>query len=525
MRRTEQGHSRNAATVFLGVVTKVFEALGAEKSVSIKRTHRPLPTKVTEDQFTEIFVSQISRLPIRAKQLLMLDLYADKNLFLERFIDFLVNPIIGRQGLIIDVDENAPETKNVFHRFTKLNKLDVPRKQRGYVRDYLLTGEVCLLKVPNVRRNTFQLIQIAAPVIRQTIVDPGNYTQVIGVEQEIGQNSTIMHKVICDEDVLTPEAMSLRQHMKFECYLFQNLKRSYPTASPYARDLLHKYELRGEPFLINSADLLQALVSYLWKTLDKMDAWNLFNYKFTVETSGTEAEDVQEELDEWAAYLGKPEPNSAIYLPKDLVTMEPVSFPMQSADLGQFYRMVRNATAWHGATRETAMGEGEVRYASNAAPGVSEPSVETKEILQRDQEDFFAEMYDDIGRDAVQRGEIPARELKEKDPPEFKYSIISNEISKVSQIEPTEAFAKLSDTAIKLQQQGMATPASLHRSVMQKAKELLGLDLEEPEQASEEDALQPQAALQNPIAGQENLQESEIPELEEEEGQEVPPNE
>lgn len=515
MKRTEKPHNGNAATTFLGWITGIFEALGAVKPV--KRTRRHLPTKVTEDQFTEIFVSHVARLPIRAKQLLMLDLYADKNLFLERFIDFLVNPIVGRQGFVINVDEKAPKTAKVFRRFAKLNRLDKPKRQRNFVRDYLLTGEICFLKVPNWKRNTYQLVQVAAPVIRQTIVDPGNYTEVIAVEQEIGLNETVMHKVIRDEDLLSSKAMALRAQMSFECYLFQNTKRSYPTISPYARDLLHKYELRGEPHLINSADLLQALVSYLWKTLDKMDSWNLFNYKFIVETSATEREDIQEELNDWAETLGRPEPNSAIYLPKDLITMEPVSFPMQSTDLGQFYRMVRNSTAWHAGTRETAMGEGEVRYASNQAPGVQEPSVETKEVLQRDQEDYLQEMYDDVGKDGLKRGEIPGSELREKDPPEFMYDIVSNEISKVSQAEPTEAFAKFSDTAIKLKKESMGTPASLHKAVAQKGKELLAVDIVEPEQASEEEMQQMPLTPEIPPQEGEKIPGGKTPEVEEEE--------
>jgi len=487
---------QSTATKVLGWITGVVEAFGGGNKTS-RKTPRVLPTRVTEEQFTEAFVSHITRLPIRAKQALMLDLYADKNMFLERLIDFLVNPIVGRQGFIIDVNEGAPKTKETFRRFTRLNGLNIPKKQRGYVRDGFLTGELFFLKVWNHKRDTYQLIQVPTNVIRQTIVDPGNYNEIIAVEQELGFGSTMMHKIIMDEDILTQDALRLRSSMKFECFAFQNCKRSHPMRSPYGTDLLHKYEIRGEPYLMNSADLLEALVAYLWKTMDKMDSWNRFNYKFTVDVPGTEQEDIQTELDDWARFLGTPQPNSAIYLPKDLITMEPVSFPMQTGDMSQFYRMVRNATAWHGGTRETSMGEGDVKYASNQAPGVSEPSIETKEIFQRDQEDFYKMMYDDVGCEALRRGQIPSSELKEENPPEFQYTIISNEISKVSQEGTTKAFAVFSDTAIKLKEEGIATPESLHHAVIQKAQELLAIELIEPEQVEKEKKVQPVGTPEN----------------------------
>ena len=95
-------------------------------------------------------------------------------------------------------------------------------------------------------------------------------------------------------------------------------------------------------------------------------------------------------------------------------------------------------------------------------------------------------IYDDVGCEALQRGHIPSSELKEDNPPEFQYTIVSNEISKVSQEGTTKAFAVFSDTAIKLKEEGIATPTSLHHAVIQKAQELLAIELIEPEQAEEE---------------------------------------
>lgn len=454
-------------------------------TIKLRSRSRQLPTKITEDYFTSLMITQIAKLSVRAKQLLMLDLYADKNMFLERLIDFLVNPIVGKQGFMVDVSEDSPKTAAILHRFLRFNHLHKPQKQREMVRDYLLTGEMCLLCVPRLKRKTFQLIQIPAPVVRQTIVDPGNYMQVIAVEQETGEGKTMLHKVLMEnEDLLTSQAKTLRSQMEFACFLFQNKKRTYPTVSPYATSTegeIRRYEIRGEPFLMNSADMLEALIKYIWRTMDKMESWNAFNYKFVVETSAVEREEIQEELRDWARAIGTPRPNSAIYLPKDLITMDPVAFPMHSTDLGQFYRMVRNATAWHAGTRETAMGEGDVRYASNAAPGVSEPSVETKEILQRDQMDFLREMLDFVGFSEMYRGEIPKKEFKkDSDPLELNYSIIANEISKISQEGPTKSFQIFAETAIKLQEKGLFSTESLQQAINQKGKELLAITLEEP---------------------------------------------
>lgn len=438
---------------------------------------RTFPTSVSQEYLTDAFVSAIRKLSVRSKQLLMLNLYADENFFLERFVDFLVNPVIGKDGVRFVVDDDAPKTSEAFRRFASLNDFNEPQRQRELFRDAVLTGEFCAIAIVNQRERSKQLFQVHAPVIRQTIVDPGNYNLVAAVEMEQEAGSTVLLRVIDDENKFTSQGVALRRACQYECFLFQLRKRTHPTLSPYSpNDPIRKYEIRGEPFLMNSADLLQALVKYLWTSLDKADSWNRFNYLFNVDVDGVDEEEIERKIDVWRTAIGTPRPNSALYLPPH-IKMEPVTFPMQSHDLTSLYRMFRNAAAWHSGTRETSMGEGDVKYASNEQLGISEPTIETKEILQGDWIRFMARMYDYMGNWSVSTKEIPQSELKRKRPNEYKYSVIANEISKRSQETAARAAKDIVETGVVLKNERIGTPESVNQAVSKKVTELLGAEV------------------------------------------------
>jgi hypothetical protein len=438
-----------------------------------------LPTDTPASYLTDVFADQINKLSVRGKQLLMMHLYADRNFFVERLVDYLVDPIIGRRGIQISCDtETASKTSKYFQNYAQFNHLLQSKWQRAQLKDALLTGERCYLRVWNPDAGCSQLIQVHATTIRNIIVDPGNYNEPIIVEMEQADGRIVQLRIITDQRRLTREGKQLQDVCKFECYLFQNRKRNSPTLSTITNDPLRKYELRGEPYLMNSADLLEALVKYLWSSLDKADSWNRFNYLFQVDVShaNTQAQ-AEKEIQAWKTYIGTPKPNSAIYLPKDIISMEPVSFAMQSQDLTQLYRMFRNAAGWFAGSRESALGEGEVRYASTQSPGVEEPSVAQKENLQGDVEEEYEFLFQHEGEFALGLGLIPKKELIEKDPVTFPFIVTSNEISKTSQVDPTAAFESFVKTAIEMRTAQIATAESINASVHEKASELLGVTL------------------------------------------------
>jgi len=441
-----------------------------------------LPTDTPASYLTDVFADQINRLSVRGQQLLMIHLYADRNFFVERLTDYLVDPIIGRRGIQVSCDkELAPKTSKYFQTYAEFNHLLQSKWQRGQFRDKLLTGERCYLRVWNPDAGCSQLIQVHATTIRNVIVDPGNYNEAIIVEMEQADSRIVQLRIICDERRLTAEAKALRKLCKFECYLFQDRKRNSPTISSVSNDPLRKYELRGRPYLMNSADLVESLVKYLWSSLDKADSWNRFNYLFKVdmnEYNATTDAQRQKIITDWKTYIGEPRPNSAIYLPKGIIDMEPVSFAMQSQDLTQLYRMFRNAASWFAGSRESAMGEGEVRYASAQTPGVEEPSVAQKENLQGDLEEEYEYLFVYEGKLALERSFIPRKELLEKDPVTFPLTIVSNEISKTSQLDAVKAFESYVKTSMDMRTAQMATAESINAGVHDKAQELLGVELE-----------------------------------------------
>lgn len=447
-----------------------------------------LPTDSPSAYLTDVFADQIQKLSVRGKQLLMMHLYADRNFFVERLIDYLVDPIIGRRGIQVKCDEElAPKTSKYFRNYAQFNSLLQSKWQRGQFKDALLTGERCYLRVWNSDAGCSQLIQVHATTIRNVIVDPGNYNEAIIVEMEQADGRIVQLRIITDDRRLSDDAKVLRKRCQFECYLFQNRKRNSPTISSVSNDPLRKYELRGDPYLMNSADLLESLVKYLWSSLDKADSWNRFNYLFQVDVSSTTSQSQAEALiNDWKTYIGTPKPNTAIYLPKDDISMEPVSFPMQSTDLTQLYRMFRNAAGWFAGTGENALGEGEVRYASSKTTGVEEPSVSQKENLQGDLEEEYEFLFQQEGEFALAQGLIPRKELLEKEPVTFPLTITSNEISKKSQIDPMSAFESFVKTALDLKASQIATAESINAAVHEKGLELLGIELEPVQDVAEE---------------------------------------
>lgn len=439
-----------------------------------------LPTDTPASYLTDVFADQIQKLSVRGKQLLMMHLYADRNFFVERLIDYLVDPIVGRRGIQVACDkETAPKTAKYFRKYADFNSLLHSKWQRGQLRDALLTGERCYLKVWNPDVGCSQLIQVHATTIRNIIVDPGNYNEPIIVEMEQADGRIVQLRIITDDRRLSPDAKQLRKLCKFECYLFQNRKRNSPTLSMVTNDPLRKYEIRGDPYLMNTADLLESIVKYMWSSIDKADSWNRFNYLFNVDVShATTQKQAQKEIEAWKEYIGTPKPNSAIYLPKETISMEPVSFAMQSHDLTQLYQMFRNAAGWFAGSSESSLGEGDVRYASSRTPGVEEPSVSQKENLQGDLEEEYEFLFKHEGEFALDVGLIPRKELIEKDPITFPLTITSNEISKKSQVESTEAFEKFVVTSVNMRVNQMATAESINAAVHDKALELLGVELD-----------------------------------------------
>jgi hypothetical protein len=474
------------------------------------------PVQITPDYY-DLFSTSFKKLSVRSKQQLMYNLYADENFFVERFTDYMINPVVGREGFRIKVStDEAPATEKVFWRFSQFNGLLSSKKQREIVRDLLLTGEYCVIVIE--KAGTYQLLQVHASVIRQTIVDPGNYNQIVAVEMEQADGKTILLKtIVSDEEIFTEQGKLLRKSCLFSCYLFQLRKRSHPTIAPYAAgDPLRKYEIRGEPYLINSADLLQAIIKYLWSSLDRAESFNRFNYLFNVDVDGETEEEIRAKIAEWKEEIGTPQSNSSIFLPPH-IQMKPVSFSMQSADNEELYRMFRNAAAWHAAMKETSMGEGQVRYASNEKIGIEEPTIQAKEILQGDLIQMLTELYNIIGERAFKRGDIPRREINAKVPLDFKYKILFNEISKQAHEAAANAAKTIVGIGTQLKLQQIGTTETVNNSIIKKVNEILGTDMLPIENILEEsvDTVLRQREtrersshiLRGDILGQENIKE------------------
>lgn len=446
------------------------------------QSYRPLEAPAT---IYNNVASYIMQMPIPDRQQLMVALY-DQNMYVEHLTNRLVNPILGKTGFAPLVDDDAPATKEVLEAFWETDVLNEMTQQKRIARDFLLVGEVFDLFAPC--GESFYTAPILPSLVEQTVTDPRNYHQLCGVKQRIEFGVYAYHPLVVMERRLSPEAQALRASWRqaggYECVAVLNLKKTSPipgnTLEPY-----EMYQKRGEPFLTTSADLFKMLVDYLWTSLDRAQALNTFNWGFAVKMpdrlvqSGDQA--AQEAyLRRWQQHVGTPKPNSAFFYPADVLDPRPFSFPAGVASsLDTLFKLMRNTAGWTAASRDEDMGDSDSRFASMKQPGMTNPTIETLTMLQKDVEAFHRARAQYVLERKAADGMIPKSEYTVvRGIPRFKFAISSPEISK-------QDFGVAANTMNVFEQgwnavaaRGVYTLKSIVAGEQKMVKELFGIDLE-----------------------------------------------
>lgn len=445
------------------------------------RSFRPLEAPATMYSNVSAY---IANLPIPMRQQLMIALY-DTNLYVEHLTNRLINPLLGKTGFTALVPTTAPATKDVLDAFWEFDELNDIQQQERIVRDFLIVGEVFDLIAPC--GESFYTAPLLPSLVEQTVTDPHNYHNIVGVKQNEGMGAYRYHPLVLTERRLSQRALELRESWRqaggYDCLFLQNLKKTAPipgnTLEPY-----EMYQKRGEPFLATSADLFRQLVDYLWTSLDRAQALNTFNWGFGVEMPervlrGTQAEQ-EAYIARWKQHVGTPKPNTAFFYPKNVLEPHPFSFPSGVASAMEgLFKMMRNTAGWSAASRDEDMGDSDSRFASMKSPGMTNPTIETLVMLQKKVEAFHQRRAQYVLEKKAADGMIPRSEYETvRGKPRFQFAISSPEISKQDFGVAATTMNAFVQGWSAIAGRGVYTIESLIAGEQKMTKELYGIELE-----------------------------------------------
>lgn len=372
------------------------------------------------------FQSNLGNLTTVQKQQLMGWLYKT-NIATKSIVRIVSDPIVGNTGFTFLCRDDTPTIKQVVSRYQTFNTLHRKKTQRERVKHYVNTGEICVLTAPYL--DTWYSVRCPSCLIRQTLLDPYNFQEIIGVVLEPGilGDQPIFYKTITDESRLSSVALKLREYMPYSCFYWANFEHDSIEDAPgwnvpsqidklLPQSLSGIYDWsrmqrRGEPFFATWSDLFNQLVEVLWSLLDKTKSWGAFNYNFQVDTT-REATNFNESIavvKQWRDAIGTPDMNTAIYTDQT-VDIKPMNFPMQSNDMKKVMDLMFQLTGLSGNVAPYDLGANlNTTYATTRSQGG--PQQQFSITIQTDIEDMLLDEYTYILHDAVQRGTIPQEEL------------------------------------------------------------------------------------------------------------------
>jgi hypothetical protein len=345
-------------------------------------------------------------------------------------------------------------------------------------------------------KNTWYSVRCPSFLIRQTLLDPLNFQEVIGVVLEGGVfgERPIFYKTITNEARLSKVALQLRALMPFSCFYFANFEHDLIEDAPgwvmqtqfdklIPTNTLSAYEWsrlqrRGEPFFATWGDLFNQLVEVLWAMLDKTKSWGAFNYKFQIDTS-REASNIEESVaivKRWQDAIGTPDMNSAVYTDQT-VDVQPMSFPMQSTDIKEIMDLMFQLTGLSGNVPPHELGANlNTTFATARTQGG--PQQQFSINIQTDIEDMLVAEYTNVIKSAIISGIIPREEVRYiEELHDYGIKILSPEISKKDIGENSAAYKTYVESLLQIMGAGLHTPESIAVSLSQISKELAGVDV------------------------------------------------
>lgn len=422
----------------------------------------------------------------------MLHLY-DTNFYVELLTNRTINPILGTTG-VVPVCEPDSVVKGIVDDFWTLNELDTLDAQERTLRDFLILGEVFDLVAPH--DGSFLMSPVLSQTVSQTVLDPANYHQIIGVKRLVGAFEDYDYNpIVTNERRLSHQAKSLReewlypqmdkgarrQHCDVHAFLWQNLKKTAPIPAPSVMSF-EQLQKRGEPMMFTASDLFKATLDYLWTSIDRIKALNTFNWMFKLRTPEDQRLTTDEKIDivtKWKRKIGTPKPNSAIFF-SDEFDVTPANFPAGVASgIEGLYKVLRNTSGWAGNSRDEDMGDSDSRFASMRQPGITNPTVETLQNVQTKNISYRRRQLNYILHRKYDEGVIPNREVvMVRGKPTFQLEFHAPKISTQDIAQAMSALKTFEESWGLLRQQGRYTPESLDAGEQKIINELMSIDLE-----------------------------------------------
>ena len=449
---------------------------------------RNIPVVPPPSAYT-IFAQNLAKLTIRQQQQLMLFLY-QTNFICREIVRLVVDPVVGKGIRVIGSDE-TPTIQEILLRYFSFNRLYKRKEQKKIVRSYINTGEVLFLTAPYL--DTWFTVPCSSLLIRQTILDPANPDEVIGVVLEPGVYAgvPIFYRTVTDETRLSPQALQIRAQIPKTnyCYYFYNdeldLLVDTPTGEiplpsqhgPFDFDSLARKQRRGTPFFNCWADLYNHLVEALWAMLDKAKSRGAWNYQFTVKTDEKDFDESVKKVKLWKDTIGTPTLNTAIFTDEN-VAINPVTFPMQSQDIQGVLDVMLQVTGQSanvplydlGSTKNTP-------YATAREQG--SPKEQFQQSIQIDTEEMLLSQAEHIIRQAIQRGQIPKQELEAvRGIDHYGLTTTSPELKTVDNAKTVQTYQDGITTLTSILAHGLHQPKSIADAMTKLTEEALNVTIE-----------------------------------------------
>ena len=430
--------------------------------------------------------SHLARLTATDKQLLMLWLY-QSNPVTKNLVRKCVDAMIG-EGVSVTVPDDAPQAQAFLADYLAFNGLAQRVAQKDMARGYVNTGEICYLTAPH--RETLYSVRCSSAMIRQTILDPLNPFEIIGVQLNGGAyEADLIYTRVMDDTRLSQPAKALRASWDAACvarnrpvqWCFYQGHFDHDRVDAAPSGGVAEYQRRGEPLFLTWGDLMNQFMDTLWVYLDRAKSLGLFNFHFQVDTGMQGDFDASiEQVNLWREAIGTPAPNTAIYTDKS-VTIQPMSFTPNAGDMQRVNDLMLQMIGLASDTPLYDMGSAQQSpYATANAQGL--PQETFWQSIQADIEDAWRDHAWQVLRYGYETGKIPAREWEMLRAASL--TITSPELRKKNSDAAAATFLTQVTALEKVLTWGIHDPASVAQAVIQLAQEGLNVTLLPAESAN-----------------------------------------
>jgi hypothetical protein len=411
-----------------------------------------------------------------------------------------INPIVGMSGFDVQYADDDSKVRTVVDRYRTFNRQHKRPEQRNIVRQYLNTGEECILTAPYA--DTWFSVRCPSLLIRQVLHDPLNFQEPIAIllQSSFLDGKLYLYKTITNEDRLSEPARIIRKTIPYSCWYWANFEHDEPEpvsgllyedrvapnlaalGKQYGFNPLDwlQYQRRGEPAFATWSDFFTHLADTLWAMLDKIKSYGAFHTVWQVETGEDDVTASIAKVQEWQQAVFKngvaPEMNSHLWVGEN-VDVKPLTYPMQSTDIEKILNVMLQVTGMSGNIAPYDLGAN-ANQAQATSKEQGSPQEHFQIAVQGDVEDMFLDQYVYVTEDAITKGRISRNDVKDVNPLTYGMEITSPEISKKDKGAQAETCKTAVEVMGVLLQQGLHDERTIANGEAKLVQELLGVDIE-----------------------------------------------